>query len=165
MKLLIRELKEADVEATSLVYAEVVHPAYISYGEVTDGLASELKVFSNKAIIYFKKYLANSLTSTDSAVYVALVDKKVIGFVCLEIKPAKAGHQECWIMDLGVLKSFRRADIAKKLMQKAYSFGKKSKVKYFFLESGYTNHSSHSLFKKEGFKPLNIVFVKEAISK
>lgn len=165
MKLLIRELKEADLESTSLVYAEVVHPAYISYGEVTDGLASELKVFSNKAIIYFKKYLANSLTKTDSVVYVALVDNKVIGFVCLEIKQAKAGHQECWIMDLGVKKSFRRAGIAKKLMHQAYSFGKKSKVKYFFLESGYANSGAHYLFKKEGFAPLNIVFVKEAISK
>ncbi len=94
------------------------------------------------------------------AVFVASTDKNIIGFVCIEIKKAKAGHGEGWISDLGVLEPFRRFGVAKELMQHAYSFGRKHKIKHFFIESGYANHGAHALFEKEGFTPLNVVFIK-----
>jgi ribosomal protein S18 acetylase RimI-like enzyme len=162
MKLLIRKLKKSDIKETSLLYSKVINPSYISYGEITGGLAKNPKEFSNKVIDYFEKYITDSLNN-GAGVYVALADKNIVGFVCLEIKETEAGHKECWITDLGVSKLFRRFGIAKNLLQKAYSFGNKNKVKYFFLESGCSNTNAHSLFKKEGFAPLNIIFIKEPI--
>ncbi len=160
MTLLIRPLRKPEIKAVVSIYSKVIHPSYIAYGELNDGSAKNSKEFSNKAIKNFKKYVSGFLGKKDKAVYVAFIEKDMVGFICVEIKKAKAGHKECGIMDMGVAKPFRRLGIAKKLMQKVYSFGEKSKVKYFFLNSGYHNHGAHAFFKKEGFVPLNIVFIK-----
>ena len=156
----ICKLKKTDIEQTVLLYSKIIHPAYISYGEITEGLAINPKEFSDKALNSFKRFITKSLNSDNIAVYVALNKKDIIGFVCIEINKAKAGHQEGWITDLGVEKQFRRYGVAKKLLATAYSFGNKNKVKHFFIESGYANHGAHAVFKKEGFKPLNIIFIK-----
>jgi ribosomal protein S18 acetylase RimI-like enzyme len=161
MKVNIRKLDSSDIRQTLLIYSEVVNRYYISYGEIAYGL-SNLKKFFGKAEDYFGKYIAGSLHRDDLAVYVAVSGKDIVGFICVEIKKVEAGHKECWLIDLGVTESFRRRGVAKKLIQKAYFFGNNNKVKYFFLESGYSNIGAHSLFKKEGFIPLNIVFVKKA---
>lgn len=157
---IIRKLKKSDIDQTVLLYSKIIHPAYISYGEITEGLAISPKEFSNKALNAFKKFITKSLNRDGLAVFVAINEKDIIGFVCVEINKAKAGHQEGWITDLGVEKPFRKLGIAKKLLATAYLFGNKNKVKHFFIESGYANHGAHSVFKKEGFKPLNIIFIK-----
>ena len=160
MKLLIRLLKEQDIEKTTSLYSRVIHPSYIAYGELNEGSAKNPQQFSKKAVKNFKKYLKEFLSRKDKTVYLAIIKNKIVGFICIEIKKVKAGHKECGIMDMGVDKPFRRHGIAKKLIQKAYVFGKQNKVKYFYLSSGYKNLGAHALFKKEGFVPLNIVFFK-----
>jgi ribosomal protein S18 acetylase RimI-like enzyme len=162
MEYSIRELQESDIKETVATYMKVIHPAYISYGEITEGFATSSREFSPNVTEYFEKFITNSLNTHDRQVYVALVDEQVIGFVCMEVKHAEAKHNECWITDLGVTQPFRHVGVATALMHKAYAYGEEHQVAYFFLESGYDNHDAHSLFEHEDFVPLNVVFMKKA---
>ncbi len=160
MKILIRELKKLDVQEVGRIYSEIIQPSYISYGEIAEGLAINTKKFSSTAVKDFEKYISRGIGLKTRITYVALAEQAVVGFMCVRIQKASAGHKECWIDDIGVGIKFRRLGVAKKLVHQADLFGKKNKSGYFFLESGYTNKSAHTFFEKEGFKPLNIVFIK-----
>ncbi len=160
MNILIRELKKSEVKDVALVYSMVIHASYISYGEIAEGLAKSPTIFSPDAVKNFEKYITRGIGLKSRITYVALVNEIVVGFICVRIQKAKAGHFECWIDDIGVDKKFRRLGIAKRLLTESYAFGKRNKTKFFLLESGVRNTDVHRLFEKEGFKSLNTIFIK-----
>ena len=159
MKISFSEMKKGDMNGVVDLYSRILHPSYISYGEITEGLAVNSKRFSKDVRSKFKKYIIGSVNRKNRRVLVARADGLVAGFVCVEIKKAAAGHLECWISDLGVDRLYRRSGIARKLIKKAKEWGKKEKAKYYFLESGHGNSNAHRLFESEGFSPLNIIFM------
>lgn len=160
MRINFRELKRGDVERVVNLYSSVLHPSYISYGEITEGLAASTTEFSKDVSKKFEKYIRDSLRKKDRTVVLAFADNFLLGFICVDAKKAIGGHTECWISDLGVGKSHRRSGVAKRLMKEAMEWGRKHKARYYFLESGYTNTSAHKLFESEGFRPLNVVYMK-----
>ncbi len=153
-------LEAVDVPAVMRIYAEAISRSYIAYEEVTKGLATPER-FSKTAVKSFKQEIVDSIGSRVCRVYVARYEGVPAGFVNIELKKVAGGHRECWILDIGVEKRFRKMGIAKKLMRETYAFGKKNKVKYFFLESGASNVGAHEFFEKEGFAPLSTIFVKK----
>ncbi|MGD0328186.1 MAG: GNAT family N-acetyltransferase [Minisyncoccia bacterium] len=152
-----------DIEEVVHIYAEVTNNIYIAYGEVAEGLATPTS-FSIKAPKLFHQEMRRSIKNKVRKVYVARYEDATVGFISLEIKEAPAGHRECWIRDLGVKKHFRRMGIAKQFMREAYAFGKRHKVRYFFLESGERNTGAHQFFNREGFSPLSTIFVKKVVN-
>ncbi len=156
----IRELAASDVEAVAEIYASIIHPSYLAYGEVAEGTA-DLKGFSKNAVSSFRKEILGSTDDPSRRVFAAMHEKCPIGFAYAEIKRSPAGHRECWIHDLGVSKEFRKMGTAKKLLDAARSFGKKHKAKYILLESGHGNKAAHHLFEKEKFVPLSIIFIRK----
>ena len=156
----IDNLALSDLDAVVRIYSEVIGLSYVAYGELTEGFATP-RGFSKQAPKLFAKEVRASIKSSVWCVYVARYKDRLVGFVYVELKKSPAGHRECWILDLGVSKKFRRMGIAQRLLAAAYKFGRVRKVKYFFLESGEGNTRAHRLFEKEGFSPLATIFVKE----
>jgi ribosomal protein S18 acetylase RimI-like enzyme len=152
-------MKIEDIDDVSNLYLKIIRPEYISYGEIANGMTNGINTFSKNAFRIFDKDLKRDFKNKNKPVFVSDLNGKIVGFVCLNISKTKVG-KECWILDLGVNKKYRKLGIAKQLLSEAYKFGNKEKVKYFLLESGVNNHSAHELFKKQGFKPLNTVFIK-----
>ena len=149
----------ADIDAVTSVYAEVLDPSYISFSELAEGKAEDFSKLSSRAPDIFRQQLAHLFDSADHGFFVATVnDDEVIGFALASLQKTEAGHMECWLDDIGVRPNWRGHGIAKALVAQVFKWGAEGQASYFLLESGVRNESAHNLFEELGFHPLSTVF-------
>jgi GNAT superfamily N-acetyltransferase len=159
----IRKMKLTDLESVARVYNEVFDSTYISFGELSAGLAVAPGMQSEQAAILFKEELAELLHKSSSGLFVAIDKDIVVGFAIASLRAAEAGHLECWLDDLGVSQNHRGRKIGRNLIENVLNWGNQEGVKYFLLESGLHN-KAHRLFVSMGFQPLSVVFCQMAVT-
>jgi GNAT superfamily N-acetyltransferase len=156
-KLAIRKMQLDDVDFVTGVYGAVLSPSYISFSELAEGKGTPNNL-SEEAVDIFRDQLEKLYQSPSHCFLVAKVDDEIIGFALASRHPTEAGHNECWIDDVGVLPAWQNRGIAKKLLLQIFAWGKEAGAKYFLLESGFENDSAHEFFMQIGFQPLATVF-------
>lgn len=156
--IIVKKMSTADIEPVTSIYAEVLHPSYISFSELAEGKAEGLGKLSDRAIDIFREQLVALLDSDSHGFFVATVGDNIVGFVLASLHQTEAGHIECWVDDIGVRHKWQKNGIGKALVEQALDWGRQSRAKYFLLESGLKNESAHRLFEHLGFQPLSVVF-------
>ena len=121
-ELTIRELKESDIPS-------VVEIENISFTTPW----SEILFFNE---IYKQRSIAK----------VALIDKKVIGYICANFV-ADEGH----ILNLAVHPDFRRKGIAKTLVENILEELKETDCRFLYLEVRASNNAARELYEGFGF--------------
>lgn len=151
-----------DVSEIAALYAGLMRPDYIAYGEIQDGLA-DVESFFPGALEKFKVDISKNIDNQDVALYVARneKDEPIVGFIYANIKLTLAGNKECWILDMGVLQDVRKRGVGTALIEKIFLWGAGKKVNYFVLESGIRNKEAHGFFEKLGFAPISKTFLKK----
>ncbi len=160
----LRAMSLGDVDQVVELYAQVYSADYISFSELAAGLADAPGAISAEAMDIFQDDLIEILTESPAGNFVALSKGEIVGFVMASLEEAPAGHMECWINDMGVSPSYQGQSLGKQLVEAIVDWGKRNKVKYFLLESGFSNKKSHNFFEGLGFKPMATVFHLDARS-
>lgn len=142
-------------------YAAVINPAYISYGEINEGIATPTKFLKNAEAVLKTEILAHLSDRTECG-FVALEEGRVVGFIHAYLERTKAKLKECYIADMGVRDEVRGQGIGTQLLERVFSWGEEHGVGYYALRSGVNNVNAHHLFEKMGFMPCDITFVKTA---
>lgn len=154
----INKMSAAEIEAVTKIYAEILHPDYISFSELAEGKAEGVGRLSNQAANIFQEQLVALLDSQRHGFFVATVDNNIVGFALASLHQTEAGHIECWLDDIGVMLVWQKNGIGKALVEHVLEWGKEGNAKYILLESGLENEQAHHLFEHLGFRPLSIVF-------
>lgn len=116
-----------------------------------------------KVIRYYKEYLRNDLSNKWRAVFIAVVDKKVVGIIVGKIyRTLKvAGYERRGYMsNLYVKPRYRRRGIGKKLVEKTIDWLKSKDAKAITLEIHNENKVTINLYHKLGFKDFTTKMVK-----
>ncbi len=102
-------------------------------------------------------FIEERLHLLDSVIFVAIDTNGVAtGFTQLYPSFTSVGMQKIWILnDLYVHHNYRRKGIAKKIMDTAVSFAKKSKRSKLLLETGMDNLPAQELYLSKGWKKEN----------
>ena len=103
-------------------------------------------------VIGAEKYLSDRLKNNESIIFVAIGDKKTIGFTQLYPGFSSLGMKPLWTLnDLFVLESYRSIGVGKALLDAAYKLGKSLNWKGMILETAHYN-PARRLYEREGWK-------------
>ncbi len=91
------------------------------------------------------------LQSRNSKLFVAEMEKEILGYICLWILPGEAQ-----IANIAVSPKFRRRGIGKSLLCRGIKESVKAGAKKVLLEVRKSNKTAFSLYEKFGFKVLGI---------
>jgi ribosomal protein S18 acetylase RimI-like enzyme len=111
-----------------------------------------------------KKYFLKAINSKDSDILLTEVNKRIVGFIYLNIYNAP---KICIIKKLGhigyfyVEKEFREKGAGKKLMKEAMEWFKKRKIKRISFEVNALNQRARDYYKRRGFKDFEIIMMKD----
>lgn len=98
-------------------------------------------------------YLAERLSRSESVIYVAEDEGKVIGFTQLYPVFSSIGMKKAWILnDLFVDPAHRRKEAAKGLIAASRALGKSTSARYIMLQTHITNKNAQALYESTGFK-------------
>jgi ribosomal protein S18 acetylase RimI-like enzyme len=114
--------------------------------------------------IDIKNYFQGFIEKETKKAYIAIIDKKIIGYITFYIKD----QPDYWIVKkigdisgLIVSKNFRKKGIGTKLVMKAIEYFKENGIKYYTVFTSINNTSGISLYKKCGFKELSAILYGE----
>jgi len=102
---------------------------------------------------YTYSYLKALYLLSPNLFYVAEVDGKVIGYVVGLIELGSIGH----IISIAVHPGWRRKGIGSKLLKKIEDEFKRKGIKSFILEVEITNKPAISLYKKHGYRVIDVI--------
>ena len=159
-KIAIRKMISEDIETLSKIYQENYTNNYISFSELSEGLANTPHCISPNAIDIFRKNLIHNFKENQSGYFIAHIENKITGFALASLHLTDGGL-ECWLDDLIVAKKYHRQGIGKKLIEEVIQWGQRQNASYFLLESGIKNKSAHHFFEDMGFEPMAMVFWKK----
>src|SRR5690349_10051766 len=103
----IKKMSATEIEAVTNIYAEILHPSYISFSELAEGKAEGFGKLSEDAADIFRKQLVELVDSDTHSFFVATADDDIVGFVLASLHHTEAGHIECWLDDIGVRHAWR----------------------------------------------------------
>lgn len=103
-----------------------------------------------------KEFLQERLQKEESVIFIAFDGEKAAGFVQLYPTFTSIGMQKAYILnDLFVDGALRRKGVGKALIQKAFQFCEKEKVRFLILETAPDNHSAKALYEGAGMEKYN----------
>ena len=154
----VRKMTTAEIEPVTSIYADVLHPGYISFSELAEGKAEGPGRVSERARAIFREQLFEMLASESYGLFVATVGKTIVGFSLASLHQAEAGHIECWLDDLTVRQQWQRSGIGNALLKQMLDWGKQGKARYFLSEVSWENETMDHMLEHLGFQPLARVF-------
>ncbi|MCB0726495.1 MAG: GNAT family N-acetyltransferase [Ignavibacteriae bacterium] len=98
--------------------------------------------------------ILKELNDPDSEFYLALLDKKVIGYLKINFGKAQTDVNDPNSLEIEriyVYKEFQGKDIGKILFDKAFEIASANNLKYIWLGVWENNHRALSFYKKHGF--------------
>ncbi|MGL4989985.1 MAG: GNAT family N-acetyltransferase [Sarcina sp.] len=103
-----------------------------------------------------KNLYSNSLEN----IWVAEVNNKIVGSICIDIKETKENDElkyrkYIWIEELVVVKEFRKNGIATKLVKNVIEFAKDRNIKYIELNVWKFKDGASEFYEKIGFKVMS----------
>jgi len=129
---------------------ENYHKGYFKIGKLKE---KDVRAFFNK---YIGSKKGKALVAIDAG------SNRIIGYVSFELeyrpgfyKIKKAGYVSSLMVD----KKYRRAGVAKKLMERAIKWFEKKGAKYYYLETSVKNHEAIRLYEKIKMEPLRTQFI------
>jgi len=100
-----------------------------------------------------KDFLRERLTKKDCVIFLALIDKEIVGFTLLFPFFTPAGIKEMWLLnDIYIADEYRHQGVAQSLLSEAVFYSKKTKKCKVYLATKLDNINSQTLFEKFGFK-------------
>lgn len=156
--IVVRKMSSADRESVISIYAEILHPGYISFSELAEGKAEGPGKVSDRAIDIFREQLVEMLASDSYGLFVALVDDSIVGFATASLHQTEAGHIECWLDDGGVRHTWEGTGIGKAMLEQLLDWGRQGNARYFLVEVSMNKEAAQRGFHEHyGFQPLAVV--------
>lgn len=154
----VRKMTAAEIESVTSIYADALHPGYISFSELAEGKAEGPGKVSERARTIFREQLFEMLANESYGLFVATVDGTIVGFSLASLHQAEAGHIECWLDDLTVRQQWQGNGIGNALLERMLDWGRQGKARYFLSEVSWKNESIDRMLERLGFQPLARVF-------
>lgn len=158
---------EEQVDDIVTFFMENVHDQYISHGELQDGRAERLGVWSCRAKL--RKLLRNQFSrarrseagrSRYERLLVARDRGSVRGLAYVEFD-LRVRNGYATLYDLIINDDSRRTGLGSRLLIEVEKACKKSGASRLFLESGIDNDDAHRFFKRRGFITSSVTMLKE----
>ena len=175
----IRAMTRTDVAAVTAIYAEIYNSSYISFGELSAGLALAPGVSAPDALDRFQAQLTAQFKPNlhvAAGLFVAVEDlagdpvgdpvgdtmetEAIVGFAIASLRKTETAAVELWLEDLGVSPPNQGQGIGHTLIKTALNWGQAHGATYYLLESGLQNQTAHRVFQSMGFQPMAMVFYK-----
>jgi len=162
-KVVIRRASINEVDRIVEIYLHVVKGAYISHGEVLDGITrdfhSQVPNLREQKMEEFRLIIIGQ--EIEKSILVAHQKNEVVGFLFggIERCTREGTPLAASIYDLGVMDSYRNQGIGTKLIEAFVCWARNKGTFWVFLESGVNNENAHRLFKKFGFTLTSHVFM------
>lgn len=142
-------------------------PSLKLFNELLD-YESKLDQLRNGNIKTTQRYFDETLTGNKSEkrkIFVAQLENKIVGLISVAIEHSSSGifkfKKYGYIRDMVVSENYRRRNVGKQLIQKAYEYFAKIGLKYVRVEAIYSNNPAVGFYKSEGFKYETIAFIKK----
>jgi len=109
-------------------------------------------------------YFSRTIDSDGDATFIALVDRRMVGYTTIHIRPQAAFYK---IKEVGAIsglmvgRHYRRLGIATRLLARAKSFFEARGVKYFTVYTAVANRSALDFYQANGLVPLHTTLVGE----
>lgn len=156
----IKDAISADIDVLTEIFWDnlLLHPQYISHGEVQMGVATGLNTPACNGKEMWRKYISGKINSEDSHVFICRnYDSSILGFTVLSIEEDGADPFGV-ICDLLTLPQSRGKGIGGALLDAGREWFRGKGIKSLYLESGKDNHSAHAFFEKRGFRMLSHIY-------
>jgi len=106
-----------------------------------------------------KKFLLQRMENTESVVFIALDEKKMVGFTQLYPIFSSVSLQRTWLLnDLYVHASARKQGVAVQLLEAAKQHGIQTGSNWLLLQTGNDNYPAQSVYEKNGWKKMSDYF-------
>lgn len=132
------EIAFADISQLDAL-AELFDQYRVFYGQSADRSASQ-------------SFIESRLRNQDSAIFVAIQDEQLAGFTQLYPSFSSVSMRPIWILnDLFVSPTFRRIGVARRLMNHAATYARRTGAIRLELATQITNRSAQSLYESLGY--------------
>jgi len=139
---------------------------YISHGEIQDGRALPIGVWSNNLETILSKQFVSAIKREkdtkfpETRLFFAHSDNDtLVGFSYIGID-RKSQNPYAVIYDILVSKSLRNRGAGNSMISWISEEMRRENIKFLFLESGIQNTQAHQFFKRRGFHPVSINMMK-----
>ena len=106
-----------------------------------------------------KKFLLQRMEKEESVVFIAVDEKKLVGFTQLYPIFSSVSLQRTWLLnDLYVQASARKKGVAVQLLEAAKQHGIETGSKWLLLQTGNDNFPAQSIYEKNGWKKMSDYF-------
>jgi GNAT superfamily N-acetyltransferase len=134
--MIIRKVLSADINLLSVLFDQY----RIFYGQDSD-------------IPGAKQFLTERIQQKESAIFVAFLDGKMVGFTQLYPVFSSVGMKRAWILnDLFVSEVARGSGAADALLKAAQGMGAETSSRWLLLQTATTNHRAQKVYERNGWK-------------
>ena len=99
-----------------------------------------------------RQFIHERLTNDESVIFLAIEDKRALGFIQLYPLFASVALQSLWLLnDLFVVESARKQGVGERLMQQAEQFAYETGSRGLFLRTATDNFPAQQLYEKCGW--------------
>jgi GNAT superfamily N-acetyltransferase len=118
------------------------------------GLFNQYRMFYNQPsdIPAARKFLSERMEQSDSTIFVAFRDGKMIGFTQLYPVFSSVGMKRAWLLnDLYVSEEARGSGAADELLKAARQMGADTSSRYLMLQTGKDNLRAQKVYERNGW--------------
>jgi GNAT superfamily N-acetyltransferase len=149
----------ADIDRLAGIFWDnlLVHPGYVSHGEIQMGVATGDGSPAPGGQEKWRRYIAAKIAGPLFRVLVHEQEGEIDGFIVLEV--GEDGDAPFGVIcDLLVLPGARGSGTGSALLADGFAWLRSRGVSAFYLESGIHNHHAHAFFQRHGFRTVSHVF-------